>query len=388
VSSETPTAPDERIRSLDFIRGLAIFGILLINIQSFAMPRAARIVPTAYGSLSGANGVVWAASYVLADGKFLTIFTLLFGAGIALFVGGKADTDAAITLHYRRTFWLLVVGGVHAYLLWAGDILVVYGVTAALVVWAVRWPPRRLAAVGLAAFAVPLAVSVAAALTTDLGATRSLSGFVETELRVYRGSYADQLRYRVGVAFRQHTTRYLGRIGWRLGGLMLLGMALYKKGVLTDDRPSADYRRLAAGAGGIGLALSAAAAAVLVTFEFSAGAVRWRTVLNYAASLPLAVGYVAGFTLVHRRFAGSVVVALVRGVGRTALSNYLFQTVLLTPVFFGFGLGLYGTVSRVEQLGVVCLVWVLQTGLTWAWLRRFEYGPLEWAWRSLTYRSA
>ena len=151
----TPVRATERIVTLDVLRGFALFGILLMNIQSFAMPEAAYFIPAAYGDLTGANRVVWWFSYLFADQKFMTLFSMLFGAGIVLMTA-KAEQSGRPTLglHYRRMFWLLVIGLMHGYLLWSGDILALYAICGFIVYWFRRWPPRRLLIAGLIVFAV------------------------------------------------------------------------------------------------------------------------------------------------------------------------------------------------------------------------------------------
>jgi uncharacterized protein len=145
-----PIRPSQRIVALDALRGFAILGILIMNIQSFAMIEAAYFNPTAYGDLTGLNKWVWILSHMLADQKFMTIFSMLFGAGIILFTTrAEAKGRSALKLHYRRTFWLLVIGLLHAYLLWTGDILVPYALCALVVVLFRKWSPTMLAIVGL-----------------------------------------------------------------------------------------------------------------------------------------------------------------------------------------------------------------------------------------------
>ena len=131
-----PVRPAERIVAIDILRGFALLGILIMNIQGFAMPVAAYSNPTAYGDLTGANRWVWTLSHIFADQKFMTIFSLLFGAGIVL-MSEKLDArgQRAWGLHYRRTFWLLLIGLAHAYLLWSGDILVAYALCGFWVYW-------------------------------------------------------------------------------------------------------------------------------------------------------------------------------------------------------------------------------------------------------------
>ena len=135
-----PTKRSERIQSLDILRGFAVLGILIMNIQSFSMPGSAYSNPLAYGDLTGINKLVWIVSHILADQKFMNIFSILYGAGIIL-VTSRAElkTGKSIGLHYRRTFWLLILGLIHAHLIWYGDILVAYSISALIL-----FPLRKL----------------------------------------------------------------------------------------------------------------------------------------------------------------------------------------------------------------------------------------------------
>ena len=132
--SLTPTQVHERIQSLDIIRGIAILGILIMNIQSFSMPGSAYSNPMAFGDLNGINKWVWIISHVFADMKFMNIFSILFGAGIIL-VTSKSEmkTGKSAVLHYKRTIWLLIIGLFHAHLIWYGDILVTYALCLSLI---------------------------------------------------------------------------------------------------------------------------------------------------------------------------------------------------------------------------------------------------------------
>jgi Predicted membrane protein len=153
TSATAPTDPTSRIHSLDVLRGIAILGILIINIQLFSDPAALFLNPTLSDSFTGLNYVTWVFTHVFAQQNFLTIFSVLFGASIALFMEKKSGSQhSAIVLHYRRMFWLFVIGVMHTYLLWNGDILASYAVSAAIVVWARHWTPinQLLAGIGVA----------------------------------------------------------------------------------------------------------------------------------------------------------------------------------------------------------------------------------------------
>jgi len=156
-----PAADPERIVPIDVLRGFALLGILVMNIQSFAMPDAAYMNPTAYGDLSGANFAVWLLSHVFADQKFMTIFSMLFGAGIVLMTSrAEARQGRSAALHYRRMGALWVIGMLHAYLLWYGDILYSYAMCGLLVYLFRNFRPRWLMTLGLISITIPAILSL------------------------------------------------------------------------------------------------------------------------------------------------------------------------------------------------------------------------------------
>ncbi|WP_435093649.1 DUF418 domain-containing protein [Halorubrum sp. N11] len=384
-----PTPPSERIVSLDALRGLALLGILLINVWVFAMPEQTLFNPTVYGDFTGANYWAWAVSHVFGQNKFITLFSALFGAGILLFIDSKEEKGQdAMRLHYRRTGILIAIGLMHAYLLWYGDILVAYGVTALVVVAFRDLEARQLAGVGVGFLLFLPVVELFAAVTLGGDAIASkwapAEAAIEQQVATYRGGWLEQLDHRVPSSFNRQTTNYINGTFWQVGGTMLLGMALYRWGVLTGERSSALYRRLVA-VGAVGLAITVAGLVYIEANDWSAdAALVWRQFI-YVGSFLLAGGYLGLVMLYTRWRPNGPVVRGLAAVGRTAFTNYLLQTVIATTVFYGHGLGLFGSVSRVEQLGFVFVVWVVQVVLSVLWLRSFRFGPVEWVWRTLTY---
>ncbi len=400
--SDPPAKPTEvgsRIKSLDVLRGFALLGILVMNIQLFAMPIAAYGNPTAWGDLSGINLGVWTLSQLLASQKFLTLFSLLFGAGICLFADRiEARGGRPAVWHYRRMGWLLAFGLAHAYLLWVGDILVPYAVCGCLVYLARRWRPRTLLVAGSALFSVTSLVFLlvgAALLVPGLPeeVTQEVemewapdSSALDAEIAAYRGGWSGQQPLRMEQALGIHLGTVPFFVLWFCGGLMLIGMALYKWGVLSAAKDDRFYRRLTA----VGLLAGAPLVAFGIWWNF-AGDWSWQRsmffgeLFNTWGCVPMALGYLGLVMLAVRRGILPDLQARLAAVGRMAFTNYLLQTVLCTSIFYGHGLGLYGRVERYQQLLVVFAVWALQLWLSPIWLRRFSYGPLEWAWRTLTY---
>lgn len=390
-----PAADAERITSLDVLRGFALLGIIVMNVQSFSMPIAAYFNPTAYGSLDGANGVVWLLGHLFVDQKFMNLFAILFGAGVLLFAD-RAESKGASprALHYRRMLWLLAFGLVHAYLLWYGDVLTIYALCALALYPLRKLSPRALIALGVGLFAVASAIFVAmgatyptwpAEMQADARADWAPTpAQLDEEARAYRGGWTEQMAHRVPEALTIHTLFFATFLFWRVSGLMLIGMALLKSGVLAGQRSPAFYGKLAAAGLGLGLPLIAAG----VVYNTRAG---WTVEasmflgaqFNYWGALLVALGYVGLVLLAARVFRRAA--RLVANVGVTAFSSYILQTIAMTTVFYGHALGLFGTVPRTAQAAIALGVVALNVALATLWLRRFRMGPLEWLWRTLTY---
>ena len=380
-----PTPPSERIVSLDVLRGVAVLGILVINVRLYSMPEVTLTNPNVYGDFTGPNYLSWLAGHVLAELKFITLFSALFGAGIVLFTEQKEDP---VALHHRRTAWLLAIGLGHAYLLWYGDILVPYALCAFVLVGFRRRPPSLQAKTGLLLVLVPSILEVAAGVTMGAEAVAGqwmpAESTLQEEVQIYRSGLLEQLEHRVPTSFRRQTLGFLGGTFWRVGGTMLLGMALYRWGVLSDERSNRLYALLAAGGmAGVGVVL--AGVWYIEASNWSAGAALFWRQFNYWGSFLVAGGYIGVITLYARWRPRGPLTRALAAVGRTAFTNYLLQTIVATTLFYGHGFGLFGSVSRAEALGFVAVFWVVQILLSVLWLRLFRFGPVEWLWRTLTY---
>ena len=397
-SAPAPTRPTERIVAIDVLRGFALLGILIMNIQGFSMPIAAYLNPTAYGDLSGANRWVWILSHVFADQKFMTIFSLLFGAGIILMSGRLEERGQRVWgAHYRRAFWLLTFGLAHAYLLSSGDILVTYAVCGLWVYWLRKLRPGWQMVLGVLLLAIPSLLLLGTGLTMqfmppeilhDLQADwKPIAAAIETEVAAYRGNWLDQMEARVPASVDFQTVVLLLWTNWRAGGLMLMGMALYRWGVLSGRRSRSFYIGMAAL--GLAIGLPVVSWGVIQNFahnwtmEFSRFGLGAQA--NYWGSLFVSAGYIGLLMLFARARALPRLQDALAAVGRTALTNYLLQTILATAIFYGHGLGLFGSVERVGQIGIVAAIWVVQLVVSPLWLRYYRFGPFEWLWRSLTY---
>jgi uncharacterized protein len=393
-----PTAESERIVSLDVLRGFAVLGILVMNIQSFSMIGAAYLNPTAYGDFTGVHRLVWTLSHMFADQKFLSIFSMLFGAGIVLLTQRREAAGlSAASLHYRRTFWLLVIGLAHGIFLWYGDILVTYALCAFLAYLFRKVRPVPLVIVGGLIFLVPYGLYSFFGWSMQFwppeAFEQSMANWIPSaeevaaDLSTYRGAWLGQVIDRLPLVAKHNSLVFLVFQGWRAGGLMLLGMALFKWGVLLARRSRRFYAILATVGFGVGFPLIliglAKNSAAGWSFEYS---MFFGFRYNYIGSLGVALGYVAVVMLLSMspgRFA-----RLLAPVGRMAFTNYLMQTVICTTIFYGHGFGLFGSVERGGQILIVFAVWVFQIWFSGAWLERFRIGPAEWLWRTLSYGRA
>ena len=397
MSVYAPVSSGERIESLDVLRGFALLGILVMNVQSFSMPGAAYMNPTAWGDLTGVNLMAWLVSHVVADQKFITLFSILFGAGVCLFAErAEARSGRSAAVHYRRMFWLLAFGLAHGLFLWMGDILVPYALCGCVVYLFRNDSPRKLATLGACVFSVTTFLYLLSAWAlsyappeTVAEATSSWApdaAALEAEVAAYQGGWMAQQTFRATALFKMYAFALPLMLLWRCAGAMLLGMALYKWGVLSAVRSDRFYRRLTV----IGLATGLPLVAAGLWWNFS-GDWTWQrsfftgSQFNYWGSAGVALGYVGLVSLAVRKDVLPGLQRALAATGRMAFTNYILQTVLCTLIFYGHGLGLFGEVERYAQLLIVLGVWIVQLWLSPIWLRRFAYGPLEWSWRALTY---
>ena len=392
-----PTAQSERILSLDVLRGFAVLGILVMNIQAFAMIGGAYFNPTAYGDLTGLNYLVWLVSHLLADMKFMGIFSMLFGAGMVLMAERLEATGRnPVSVHYRRTFLLLLFGLAHAWLIWTGDILYSYAMCGFIVFLFRKKSAKTLIILGLASVAVASVLSIATQFSMPFWSAEDLAGMakfwapasdqVVNELAAYRGGWSAQNEVRFPMAAQMQVSSFLFGISWRAGGLMLVGMGLYKLGVFRAALPARTYKNMILGALVLGLPLSGLG----VWYHHATG---WSLEkgffggmqFNYWGSLFTMMGWVGVVMLFSQRWSGSWLHRSLASTGQMALTNYLMQTFICTTIFYGHGFGLFGSVERTDQILIVFAVWGVE--LVWSpwWLARFRFGPFEWLWRSLTY---
>lgn len=420
VASALPVSAEERKHAIDMLRGVAVLGILVMNIYGFAMSFTAYSNPLADGGTESWNIGTWIFTHLFFDQKFMTIFSLLFGAGLIM-MHERAESRGVRygKVWYRRNFWLLLIGATHGYLIWMGDILFHYALVGMLIYLFRNRSPRALITIGILLLTVAPLLNTAGGfymqklrvtvveieqlqdagqvLTEEqesaLEEWQGMSAFlgdpmeqVAKDNEGYLGSYPEVVEYRLPTVIMMQTQATLAFILWRVGGLMLIGMALMKLGIISGERDASVYRRMMVFGYGIGLPIVTYSAWNLAQHQWDAmWAFRIGMLPNYIGSILVAFGHIGLVMYIIK--SGKIRNTMQRfsAVGRMAFSNYLMHSLILTTIFYGYGLGLYGRIPRIWQMGFVVAVIGFQLWLSPIWLKHFRFGPAEWLWRSLTY---
>jgi uncharacterized protein len=424
-----PVAGAERHFSVDVMRGVALLGILAMNIVAFGWPGVAYGNPMSGGGFEGFDRFIWYFNHLFFEMKMMTTFSMLFGAGLVLMDQRAEARGAHIRgVYYRRVLWLLAIGMVHAYLIWSGDILVLYAECGLFLYFFRNLAPRTLIILGIAAlfYLVPILTGITAGIDStkdyfshadarvlareqagqlpelrDRAAQLVWHGWMserfreapEKELKswneqieIHRGGYWGIVKERSGNLLGEHTIGFL-LAGWSVAmGRMLIGMGLMKTGVFSATRSRRFYLWMMALGYGIGLPLMIFDANELIAHNFS-GTYEMHGGLYYNlfGSMVVALGHVGMVMLIVQSGALSWLTKRLAAVGRMALSNYLTHSIVCTTLFYGYGFGLFGTINRTGLAAIVLVIWVSQLLISPIWLRHFRYGPAEWLWRSLTY---
>ena len=406
ATPDQPVGGAERLVTLDFIRGVAVLGILLANVVAFGHPLIAYSWPGALpGPMSIADNIVWQLQYLFIDGKMRGLFTLLFGAGMMLFMQRAWARGATRWLQARRLVWLMLFGLAHFFFLFWGDILFLYSLAGLIALAMVRWDADKLIRVGVFWYAIGglfLAGTLGAQLLVELGgAGQAVPGGAHEALAAAweerqaeaaaenaafaQGSYREQLAFMTGQR-SELLAQYPFFALFETVPLMLVGMGLYAKGLFSGGFDPAGLRKW----GWIGLGTGAVLSLPFGLWAGLSGYPPYLTefVTNGVAQLlrlPMILGLAALLAVwsadAARGWLGQRLVAA----GRMAFSNYLGTSLVMMVLFRGWGGGLFGELGRVELLGPVLLGWALMLAWSQPWLARFRYGPLEWLWRCLTY---
>ncbi|MCW3089464.1 MAG: hypothetical protein JWP81_533 [Ferruginibacter sp.] len=424
-SGAAPVAQEERIVIIDSLRGIALLGILMMNMPYFALPDPAADNLVLNNELGTVNEKTWYFINWFLEGSQRGIFSLLFGAGIILFITRlEKRVEGIMTAEYfiRRQLWLLVFGLVNAFvLLWPGDILFEYAILG-IVAFAFRRLPGKTLLIAAFLCLVLMTIrenvdlhrhknkiskgeAIARLDTTttkltdqqkdELGVMTGLKEKsaiegqrkeMENNLRQVRGSYSETYEHLSNLSSHfefQHTYYDL----WDILSFMFIGMAFYKMGILTGNTPAKIYWVLLLGGLGVGLLISYFRLQPMFATKFN----RFEYIKTihfefYELSRTLrALGIFGLIMTLYKSGWFNWLFKLMRPVGQLAFTNYLMQSLMCAIYFYGFGFGMYGHLQRYETYYVVAAIWAVEIAWSHIWLSYFRFGPLEWLWRSLTY---
>ncbi|WP_124993162.1 DUF418 domain-containing protein [Labilibaculum euxinus] len=397
--SAKPTLSNERIQSLDILRGFALLGILLINIQLFGLPNASFSNPSVMGELSASDYIFYYFVNVFGELKFMTIFSILFGAGILLFINRLNDKGFdGSKFHIRRMMWLLLFGILHAYLIWFGDILVAYAIVGLIAVLLREMKDQWKIVLCVVLYLIPMGFfylvgSFFESMPPEM-AKESMADFspgpelVAAEIDLYQiGSWFDIFVKRAQLNMNYQIGSFFMLSLWRTTGVMLLGMVLLNNGVLAAKKSKLFYFLMAILGIGIG------------TFFANEGfhrivETKWEVIhffkygyqFNYFGSLFSSLGYIGLIILIYQLKILRFLTKGFEAVGRMAFTNYLCQSIICSIIFYSYGFGMFARYSRIELLIWVLLIWTFQLIFSIIWLKYYKMGPFEWLWRYLTYK--
>lgn len=396
----------DRIPVIDLARGIAVLGILAINVTTMAGPGLAASTPDWHGHAAPQDWWAFVATWLLFEGKMRTMFATLFGVSLALFLD-RGDPDRRLLAQIRRLLWLAIFGYLHFALFWWGDILFTYAVAGMIALLFRDLAPWRLIGLGLAAYLI-VAAGLMVEVAEPMAAARAMAaGTASADQAAWATEYADAVRAHAAEQLGEYDMAFAQAIGWRLTHhpafplsmaaqavlealpLMLIGMGLVRSGFFAAAGAGGWPRRwllaiaIVGGMSGLGWAAAVLAFAASHGFDMAV-----MTFLPFRFGMPghlaQAACYLALIALLGERMLRTRIGRRLAAAGRMALSNYIGTTVVMTFVLHGWGLGL-----AMEQPGhaalmpLVLLGWVLMLAWSAPWLARFGSGPLETAWRIL-----
>lgn len=420
TTTTSPVPQGDRIVSLDVLRAVALMGIFVMNLPTFAFSPACFFNPTYSGTFEGADRIVWMISHMLFEQKMMAIFSMLFGAGVLLMTS-RAERKGARpgALHMRRMGWLLLFGLAHAYIIWEGDILFSYAICGAIVFLFRKLRAKWLFLIGALVLLPPVPLNMGQGywfgmerqavteIQQKIDAGEDISDFEESRLDAwaemtrdfeptaeqlaetrasFEGSYMERFDDRAIAAVFMQTYVFFVFVGWRASGMMLLGMAFFKSGFLTGALTRKRYLTIALLGYAIGLPIVYTGMARMQQSGFDfVQTFRFDTNFNYIGSVAVAIAHAALLLALLKTNIRQSLVTILAPYGQMAFTNYIGQSVIGALLFYGYGFGLYEDLTRVGLVGVMLATWTAQIIFSHAWLSAFRFGPLEWLWRCLTY---
>lgn len=403
-----PTREGERIEILDVLRGFALFGILLVNLLVFNQVMMAAAVM----SLPDENMIDRIATWLirwLAEGKFYSLFSLLFGLGFMLqMMRAEAKGRRFVPVYLRRSLILLVIGLLHAVFFWVGDILVVYAVLGVLLLLFRKMRPRALLIWAVVLLSLTTLLLIAGTLLMDMGRQDpTIAAEIDAAFAQQRAAILDEAERAAAIYatgnFMEITAQRAPEFAemWvtsififpNVFAMFLIGAYFAKRGIFADlEGHRGLLRRLCLWGLGLGLPLNAVYATLFMSQGLSRMEPSWPLVAAIgcqSAGAPLlAVGYASGLALLWMQPTWQPRLHLLAPPGRMALTNYLLQSLIATFIFYGYGLGLFGQVGAATCIVLTIAIYTFNVALSHWWMRRFRFGPVEWLWRTLTYGQA
>jgi uncharacterized protein len=382
ASPPTPVAPAEREHAVDVLRGIALLGIVVVNMEYYAQPLASGWME----SVGGLDGAARWLSIAVFQAKSYLVFSLLFGYGLGIQLARSAASGAPLGGRYaRRMIGLFLLGTLHAVLLFAGDILMAYAVLGA-----VLWPLRRtrerellFVAGALAALSAVGALVLGTATVLKGGLTAAVPDTSAAVRAIAEGSLGEQIGQRVADLGAAQTVVFLVQ-GPMVAAAFLVGLLLARRGLLADPAAHrAQLRRLARICLPVGLIGGALAATLIVVVGGEASGVG--IALQFLLAPFSSLGYVAGIALLVASGRLAAPLARVAAAGRMSLTVYLGESIVAAFLFTGLGFGLYGEVGPALGLVIALATWLGFLVFAAIWWRAFRYGPFEWLLRSFTY---
>ncbi len=399
----TPVAANERIETLDVLRGVALLGILTVNMTGFSWPVEQMMMRQQFWETRPDVIADWIVRF-LAEGKFYPLFAFLFGLGSAIQMERAETCGANFTGRFcRRLFALFAFGLVHAFLVWEGDILLWYAVCGFLLLPFRKRPPKTLLIWAALCLLIPtLLILLLWALLAGLSLVPEIATSIQKELALETETSARQIEETIHVfAQGSYAEIFTERVGnlifmWLVGifyvptffAMFLLGMYAGKRRIFQDIEANVGrIRRVLVWGLIIGLPANLFYTVGMAVSDLSD--VRFVWLLSQAfvgvGGPAQSLAYAAAITLMLRRARWKHSLRSIADAGRMALSNYLLQSLVCTTIFYSYGLGLFGSVGRAAGLGLAVVIYAAQVRFSVCWLNRFRFGPMEWLWRSLTY---
>lgn len=399
-----PVQQTERIQIVDILRGFALFGILFVNMTIFSRPIQAILFPVDPAMPWFDRVAEWLIHF-LGEGKFYALFSMLFGLGLTLLmerVEGRGGRF--VPLYLRRLLVLLGFGLVHAFLIWMGDILILYALIGFLLILFRKAKPRTLLVWIVILISLPLLFTVAATGLVELGRSvpegeaqiqqifaETIASFEADQARAYQvygnGNFAEITEQRIDDYTSMGLSAYFV-MGFNVLAMFLLGVYFGKQGIFRNLEANRGlFRKLLAW----GLTLGLGGNALYATMILSMSRIEptWplllATVAQGIGAPLLMLAYVSAFCLLALSPNWGKRLQVLAPVGQMALTNYLTQSIVCTLIFYGYGLGLFGKMGGAMGIGLTFIIYLLQVPISHWWMKRFKYGPAEWLWRSLTY---